>query len=191
MLGLITTKATILAQPVEPRISLAASTSYFINTENIVKSKLYGTTDTLVLYQLNKHDDKSTPFYLVTDQTLAQIQAMADVNPDHNLLPLPVFPNATSFSTATGTTTTQYFNINSISWVEQNAGATLTKVLVEEGGRAMRTFYVDYSLAEFVTLLVTTTTTTTSTSSTSTTSTYTTSTSTTSTSSTSSTTTHD
>lgn len=173
MLGLITTKSTIAVQPVDSQVQIKPSSNYLINCSNIIKMELSGSTDTLIRFKLNKHEDRTPYFSFIADQTLAQIQALADVAPESNMIPLPVFEGAVSFSDCTGTTSDLYFNVEDISWVEENTAGTLCKMWVEEGGFSLRSFFVNYGLSQFVDVLVTgtTTTTTSSTSSTSSTTT--------------------
>ena len=173
MLGLITTLASIENQPVDSQIELKASTEYLVNTNNIIKMRVYGTTDSELRVKLNKKEDRSPYFLMIVNETNAAIQTLADVSASSNMIALPVFAGAISFSDCTGSTTTKYFNIDDISWVEENNAGTICKLWVEVGGFGLRAFYANYSLAQLYDVLTTgtTTTTTTSTSSTSTSST--------------------
>ena len=199
MLGLITTKATITKQPVDSQIHLTPSTQYLINCSNIVKMEVTNTDDSLIRYKLNKNQDRSREFEFIANETNAQIQVLADVDAKSLLVDLPVFVDAASFSNCDSTPVTKFFTIESISWVEENATSTICKIWVEEGGWGLRSYYVNYGIAQVADMLATgttsttttsTTSTTSSTSSTSTSSTSTSSTSSTSTSTTSTTTTH-
>lgn len=173
MLGIITTKSSVAVQPVDSQIQLGVSTEYIINASNIIKMEVIDTNDSLIRYKLNKREDRSPDFILIANETNAAIQTIADVTPSSKMIPLPVFAGAYAFSDSTGTTTTKYFNVEDISWVEENADATLCKMWVEEGGFGLKSFFVNYNLSQFMDILTTgtSTTTTSSTSSTSSTTT--------------------
>ena len=90
MLGIISTLSTIDAQPSNAWIQIESSTSVLVNTNNFIKFKLQGTTDSLISYTVNKSDDKYIPFWFTVDQTNAQLQALSDVAANSNMITLDV-----------------------------------------------------------------------------------------------------
>lgn len=175
---------------------LDASTEYLINLDNAVKMKVSGTTDSFLEYKLNLKEDSSPKFNFIVDETNAQLVTLAEATPDSLMIELNVYEGALTFNDITGLSTTAIrYNISDIVWGSENEAGTCTRLVITEGGFAVKPIFVDHNIDQIIDLADTGTTTTTtsstsststtSTSSTSTTSTYTTSTSTTSTSSTS------
>lgn len=191
MIGIVTTLSEIESQPVESRVELAASTQYIINTDNIVKLKVWGTNDSEIRYKFNKHEDRTFEFLMTVNETNLAIQALADVDPDSAMALFDVYAGATTFNEAEiiSTTTAKYYNITDIVWIEENDAGTMSKMWVCVGGFGAEAIFVDSTLAQIVDLSTTGTTSTTTTSTTST-STSTSSTSTTSTTTTTTTSTH-
>ena len=171
--------------PVESLLGVAASGTYLINTDNILKFKVQGTTDTQLEYKLNIHEDNSPEFTFLVDNSNAALVLLSEATPASSMLLLDVYEGAQNFIEMEGLSTTEiYFNVKDIVWANENHAKTATRILVCEGGFAVHQYIVNHNLDQIVDLADTgtTSTTTTSTSSTSTTSTSTTSTSTTSTS---------
>ena len=181
--------------PVESLLGINSSTSYLINTDNIVKFKTQGTTDTQLEYKLNRHEDNSPEFTLLVDESTAAITTLGAATLASQMILLNVYDGALTFIDIVGmSTTAMYFNISDIVWGNENEAGTATRLLICEGGFTVKQFIVDHNISQIVDTGDTGTTTTTSTSSsssstssTSSTSTSSTSTSSTSTSSTSST----
>ena len=167
---------------------LDASTEYLVNTDNILKFKLWSTTDTLLEYKLNVFEDASPEFLLLVDETNAAIVTLSEATPASLMITLDVYEGALTFNDVSELSTTAIrYNIKDIVWGSENEAGNVTRLVVCEGGFGVKPIFVDHNLDQIVDLsdTGTTSTTTSSTSSTSTTSTSTTSTSSTSTSSTS------
>jgi len=173
MLGKVTTLASIECQPTESRVQLVPSTSYLINCSNIHKLKLYGTTDSLISFKLDLHEDRTYPFTLIVDETNAAIQILSDVAAASNMVALSVFEGCQSFSECSGVTpVTKYFIVEEISWAEDNTDNTITKIWVQRGGWGVKAYFVNMNIDQLYDEITTgTTTTTTSTTSTTTTAT--------------------
>lgn len=171
MLGIITTLSSITTQPVESRLELKASTRYIIQTDNITKLKVQGTTDSYMRYKLDRFEDRSFPETILANETNAQVQAMSDVAAASNMVLLAVYEGATSFSECTGSTTNKYFNVSDISWIEENVTSTLSMMWAQRGGWGVKKYFINANLDQIFDEVTTgtTTTTTSSTSSTSTT----------------------
>ena len=164
MLGIITTLSSIKAQPVYSKVELNISESYIIQTSNIVKMKLYGTDDSLIRYSFNIHADQVHSEEIIVSQTNAQVSALADVAAASNVILLPVYEDTLSFAdAATLTPVDTYFNVEDIVWISQNAGATLSKMIVCEGGFKEKQYIINYNLEQIIDLTSTGTTTTTTT----------------------------
>ena len=115
MIGICTTLSTISPQTVRSQVELVPSTEYLFNTKNIVKMQVEGTTDSLLNYSLNIHDDQIKPFILKVDETNAAIKTIADTSPSSELVSLDVFVGKISFHEVLGTTpVTKYFNVDDI-----------------------------------------------------------------------------
>ena len=189
MIGKITILSTFgepYYSPPESLLGTEPSTGYLINTDNILPMKVYGTTDTVLDYKLNKHNDRGIEFRMIVDESNTAITTLSDATPDSNMIPLPVYEGALTFIDLTGlSTTVKYYNITNIVWGNENAAGTVTRLLITEGGFTTYPIFVNYSIDQIVDIADTGTTTTSSTSSSSTSSTSSTSTSSTSTSSTS------
>ena len=186
MIGQVTTLSTLKPQPVDSNIELLASEVYLINTNNNLDVKLEGTTDSLITYTTNKHEDRALQFKFTVTETNAQVKALADVAVDSNVVILPVFPNAVSpADIANDTAENWYFNVDQIVFAANDSTDAYARVLFEYGGMHTKWYWVNYNIQQILDEITTgtTSTTTTSTSTTSTSST----TSTTSTTSTSST----
>jgi hypothetical protein len=172
--------------PAESLLGLKASKWFIINSDNIEKYKVYGTTDSYLLYKLNKNDDRSPKFSLIVDQTNAAIKTASDVTPANALISLSVYEGALTYSDVAdiSSTTTMRFKVKDIVWCIRNEDDDATMILVEEGGFTLRKYFVEQGVVDIIAIAGTgtTTTSTTSTSSTSTSSTSSTSTSSTSTS---------
>jgi CTP:phosphocholine cytidylyltransferase-like protein len=180
MLGIVTTLSTQGTTAYQPCDSLVqhvkASTEYIINTDNIVRMKVYSTNDSTLYYKLNRFEDRSPEFILRVNETNAAIQTLADTAAASNMLLLDVFVNEydedvlsyTEAGLSTTSTVAKYFNIDDIVWIEENAAATMSMLLYCEGGKEVQKIFVDSNLGQIEDLYATGTTTT-STSSTSTT----------------------
>lgn len=173
MIGLITTlssQGSTAYQPLDSEIQLKPSTEYLINTNSIVSLKVFSTNDSDIRYKLNFREDRSPEFLLRVNETNAAIQALADVSANSNMVLLNVKEGALSYAeAATLSSTAKYYNIEDITWVEENNDATISRMIVAEGGYDLKIIFVNYNLAQIMDLLTTgTTTTTTSTTSTTT-----------------------
>lgn len=172
----ISTVGTHAYQMTDSQIQVQASKEYLINSLNIVRMKLYSTNDSTVYYKLNRFDDRQPEFILRVTETNAQIQTYADTAAASNVVALDVFLGETQEDVLTfaeaalsgSSTTTKYFNIDDIVWVEENDDATMCMLLISEGGWNTKKIFVDSNLDQIYDLVETGTTTTT-TSSTSTT----------------------
>jgi hypothetical protein len=133
--------------------------------------KVYGTTDSLISYKFDKHEDRTYCFSLYVDETNAAINVLADVVPASVMVALPVFEGCQSFSECAGVTaTTKYFIVEEISWCEDNTANTITKMWVQRGGWGVKAYFVNKNIEQLYDYITTgTTTTTTSTTSTTTT----------------------
>jgi len=172
MLGLVTTLEDLRPQPVDSQIEVKPLTEYIINTLNIQQMEVYNTHDSLILYKLNRHEDRTNYFELAVEETNAAIQILADVDPESNLLPLDVFEGALTFADCADiTTTAKMFNIDEIVWIEENNAGTISMLWLCEGGWNLFKIFADHNIGQIVDLNTTgtTSTTTTSTSTTSTT----------------------
>jgi len=173
MLGKLTILSTFgdsYYDAVESMLGLSASTEYLVNTDNIIKFKLQGTTDSYIKYKLNIYEDRSPEFILLVDETNANIVTLADATPASVMLALQVYEGALTFGDcASLSTTTYYYNIDSIVWGSENEAGTITRLLVAEGGFAVKAIFVNHDIDQIVDWADTGSTTTTSTSSTSTT----------------------
>lgn len=155
--------------PVDSLLGLKASKEYIINTDNIVKSKLQGTTDSQLLYKLNKQDDEAPELTLLVDEADATITTYADTSPASQFITLAVYEGATTFGDVPYLSTVDtMFRIDEIVWCNRNEDDTATRILVCEGGFTVRAFWVNQTLDRIIDLADTGTSTTT-TSSTSTT----------------------
>jgi len=179
MIGLVNTLSTVgltAYQPTDSQVQLKLSTEYLINTDCIVEMKVFGTTDSDLLYKLNPEDDKQPGFRLRVNETNAAIDTIADTSAASNMITLDVFyndygENALTFAEcASLSTTAKYYNVDDIIWGEQNASETRSMLLIARGGQSIEKIFVDSNLDQVMDL-VTTGTTTTTTSTTSTTST--------------------
>lgn len=183
-LTLLSTWGDSYYEPVDSWLGVAASGEYLFNTDNIVDMVVQGTTDSQCVYKLNMKDDASPQFTLLVDEANAAIVTLSDATPAHQLILLNVYEGAYTFIGAAGlSTTAHYFNVKDIVFGNENNAGDKTRILVCEGGFAVRPFIVDHNIDQIVDIADTATTTTSSTSSTSTSSTSTSSTSTSSTSS--------
>jgi len=185
MIGKVTTLSTLEVQPEFSMVELNVSTSYIIQTKNITKMSVYGTTDSRLVYSWNLGDDQMTPQALYVNETNAAIVALADTAANSEMILLPVFEDVISFSEAAGETAVdKYFNVDDIVFISENSAGTLARLLAVTGGFEVREYIINYNLDQIMDVVVTgtTTTTTTSTTTTSTTSTSTSTTSSTSTS---------
>ena len=171
MLGIVTTlstQGTTGYQPTDSEIQLQPSNEYIINSLNIVSMKVFSTNDSDLRYKLNRHEDQQPQFLLRVNETNAAVQAIADVAAASNMILLNVKEGALSFAeAATLSSTAKYYNIDDISWIEENNAANASRMVVQEGGQDLDIIFVDSSLAAIYDLLTTgTTTSTTSTTST-------------------------
>jgi len=169
MLGKVTLLSTIEVQPTESRIQFVALKDYLINTSNITRMQVYNTTDTLMRYKLDLHEDRTFPFSMIVNETNAAIQILGDVSALSTMIALSVFEDALSFSECTGTPVTKYFNVEDISWAEDNTANTISKIWVQRGGWGVKSYYVNANIDQIYDSITTGTTTTTTSSSTSTT----------------------
>jgi len=190
MIGKLTILSTFgepVYSPPESLLGTEPSEGYLVNTDNIVKAKVYGTDDSILDYQLNLHDDQSIEFKMIVSETNAAITVLSDATPASNMILLPVYEGALTFIDidAISSTTSKYYNITDIVWGNENQAGTITRLLLCEGGFTVYPIFVNYNIDQIVDIGDTATTTSSSSSSTSTSSTSSTSTSSTSTSSTS------
>ena len=161
MIGIITTLATVV-QPEFSMVELVPTTQYIINSENITRLDVYGTADSLLSYSWNSDDDQMAVQKLFVTETNAQVVALSDVVANSNMLSLPVFAGIISFSETVGETAVdQVFNIADIVFVEEDASATLARLLAVTGGFEVREYIIDNNLAQIMDLATTGTTTTT------------------------------
>ena len=164
MLGIVTTLSSIEIQPVYSKVELSASTEYLINTDNIVKMQVYGTTDSLVRYTFNKSDDQRFSEEFIFDETNAAIQTLSDATADSNMILLPVYEDCLNFADAASLTAVdKYFNIADIVWGTDNSDGTLSKLIIVEGGFKEKQYIVNYNINQIVDVADTGTTTTTTT----------------------------
>ena len=176
IVNLLSTFGTVAARPVDSQVEMKPSQKLIINTDNIVRTKVYGTTDSLIFYKLNPSEDQSPEFKMIVNETNAQIAALADTAAASNMISLDVFLNeyqedVMTFAEAalsTTSTTAKHYNIADIMWVEENDDANKSMLWVKEGGWGLKKIFVDSDI-EKIKDLVETGTTTTTTSSTSTT----------------------
>lgn len=172
MLGIVTTLSTLgttACQPTDSEIQLKASTEYIINTLNITSLKVFSADDSDIRYKLNRFEDQTPEMLLRVSQTNAQVVALSDVTPASNMIALDVFLGETSEDCLTfaecllagSSTTTKYYNIDDISWIEENAAGTMSMLLLAEGGHDIRKIFVDHNLDQIIDLVATGTTTTT------------------------------
>lgn len=173
MLGIVTslsTQGTTAYQPVDSQVQVKPSTEYIINTLSITSLKVFSANDSDMRIKLNWKEDRSPEFLLRVAETNAAIQALADVAAASNMVSLDVFLNEHSedvmsyaeAADATSSATTKLFNVNEIAWVEENAAATMSLMLVLEGGNSIKKIFVDSNLAQIMDLITTGTTTTSS-----------------------------
>jgi len=171
MIGIVTTLSSLEVQPEFSMVELTISTEYIINTDFITRLEVYGTTDSLLKYSWNIHDSRMAVQSLYVNETNAAVVALADVAAASNMILLPVYEDAISFSEAVGQTPVdKYFNIADIVFISENTAGTLARLLAVTGGFEVREYIINYNLAQIIDIVVTgTTTTTTSTTSTTTT----------------------
>ena len=173
MIGLITSLSTLgetAAQPVDSQVQLKPSSEYLINTDNIVSTQVYSTNDSDIFYKLNRFEDQSPQFHLRVNETNAAVQALADVGAASNMVSLDVFLNEHSedvmsyaeAALSSSTATTKYINIEDICWAEENNAATMSLMLIQEGGNAIKKIFIDSNLAQIFDLITSGTTTTSS-----------------------------
>lgn len=179
MLGLVNTlssQGTTAYQPTDSQVQLKPSEEYLINTDCIVELKVYGSTDSDILYKLQPEEDRTPSFRLRVNETNAAIDTIADTSAASNLLTLNVYlneygENALSFAEcASLSTTAKYYNISDIVWGEQNKTKTRSFLWIARGGQSLEKIFVHGGL-DLLMDEITTGTTTSTTSSTSTTTT--------------------
>jgi len=178
MIGLVNTLSslgTTAYQPTDSQVQLKISEEYLINSDCIVEMKVYSSDDSDLLYKLNPEDDRQPAFRLRVSQTNAELDTIADTDPDSNLMVLDVFENdygenALTFAEcASLSTVAKYYNVEDIVWGEQNAAKTRSMLLIARGGQSVEKIFVDSGLDQIMDLVVTGTTTTTTSSTSSTT----------------------
>ena len=164
MIGIISTLSSIECQPVYSLVELSPSTDYVIQTENIVKMRVYSTDDSILRYTWNRHDDQRHSEEIIVSQTNAEVAALADVEADSNVILLPVFEGAVNFAeTASMTAVNTYFNVSDISWISENSDGTLAKMFVVEGGFKEKQYIINYNLDQIMDICTSGSTTTTTT----------------------------
>jgi hypothetical protein len=156
---------------VDSLLGLKASKAFIINGDNIVKYKVYGSTDTYMRYKLNKDDDEAPEFHLIVDEANADIKTACDATPANALMALSVYEGALTYGDVAviSSTTTMRFNVTDIVWAIRDEAGTATMILVAEGGFTLRKYFVSQTLEEIIDIADTGTTTTSTTSTTSTT----------------------
>lgn len=173
----VTTLGTVPYQPTDSEVEIEASKSYLINSDNIVRTQVYSTDDSSVWYKLNKRDDQQPEFLMRIAETNAQIKTYADTSASSNMISLDVFLNEEGEDCLTfaecalsgSSTTTKYYNISEIVFVQENDDANKSMILLSEGGWETRKIFVDHNLGQLYDLITTGTTSTTTSSTSSTT----------------------
>lgn len=135
------------------------------------------TVTTSVCYKFNVYDDRMTPYYFLSGDTINTLTTLSDVTPNTNKITLTVYEDTLgnpiqSFNQIPLATTQDWlFNVADIVWGENDPTEAYARIWITEGGHGTKPYIVDYNLDQILDIAATgTTTTTTSSTSTTTTS---------------------
>jgi len=152
MLGKITANTTWTRRPVDSQVDTFFGTEYLINTDHIIDVEDQ-TTYRDIRYKFNVYDDRQTELYIPVGQTVAAIQALADVTQDSKIIDLDVFETAQSFNQVTGITAVETsFNVASIVWGDTDESDNYTRLWYVIGGKEAVPIIVDHTIEQIIVL---------------------------------------
>lgn len=153
MLGKITASITPWIHPVDSQVEHATANEYLINMEYVIDVE-DKTSYRILRYKFNIYDDRQTDFSLYVGETMAAIQALADVSQDANMINLDVFEGIQSFNQISGLTAVETaFNVSAIVWGDTDEGDDYTRLWYQIGGKEAVPVIVDHTIEEIITKL--------------------------------------